>query len=222
MNLSESMKFVLKNKGPELFSELWHEDIKGVLKGFQKDLIKVMLKAPNNKKALRSSLFDLKDMVKDAMVIVGELPGRLKIGFATFREGFLEELEKLSTPKEKTLFCMKIAGALTSYAVTALYGVRTAKKDIRTIGLGNRTAFTQFLVAELVLRFTHFFVLRFIREIEKQVDNPEELKNIRFFKKVLSSKPTGDELNGLPKEEAGDPAFTLVNNLNNYILTGKQ
>jgi len=222
MNLSDSMKFVLKNKGPNLLADFWHQDIKGILKDFKRDLFKVLAQAPRDKSSFKAGLYELKDMAKDAMVVVGELPSRVKLGFSIFRDEVLEELDKIEDPKKKTIFCLRIAGALTSFAVTAIYGVKTAKKEIKISGLANRKAFTQFIVAELALRMSHFFVLRFLREVEKQMDNPEELKKIRFFKKMLSSKPTGNELNDLPEENDSDPAFRIVNNLNNYILTGKK
>lgn len=219
MNLTDSMKFVLRNKGQNIFTEFWKEDLKIILKDVKEDLGQVIKKHPDEK--THGNLKEWKESAFDAVTVIRHTPKRVKNGFAYFQEDFLQELDNQSDSKEKAVFCLKVLGALTSFAVSAVYGVRKAKTNISLPGLRTQSAFTHFLIAELVLKLSQLFIHRFIVEVEKQISEPEESKKLKFFKRMLNDKSLkhSDEI---PQSEPGEKAFEIVEALKKYILTGER
>lgn len=219
MNLSESMKFVLRSKIPNIFSEFWKEDFKSILRDIQQDLGGILKSHPDEK--THGNLTEWRESALDAATIIRHAPKRVKNGFAFFREDFLEELEKQKDSKEKTVFCLKVLGALTSFAVSAVYGVRRAKLNFSLPNRRSRNVFAQFLAAELVFKLSRLFIHRFILEVEKQISDPEELNKLKFYKIILNDK-SANPLNELPPGEPGDKAFEIVESLKNFILNGER
>jgi hypothetical protein len=219
MNLTDSMKFVLRNKGRNIFTEFWKEDLKIILKDVKQDLGQVIKRHPDEK--THGNLKDWKESAFDAVTVIRHTPKRVKNGFAYFREDFLKELENQTDSKEKAVFCLKVLGALTSFAASAVYGVRKAKTNISLPGLRTKNAFTHFLIAELVLKLSLSFIHRFILEVEKQISEPEEKNKLKFFKKMLSDKSLNPS-DELPQSEPGDKAFEMVEAFKRFILTGER
>ncbi|HXH76643.1 MAG TPA: hypothetical protein VNJ08_16850 [Bacteriovoracaceae bacterium] len=217
MNLSESTKYVLKNNGQALLSGFWKEDVRSIFTDIKKEFRTFKQKSHTTK----SGFMSLKENTIDSFHILSELPHRLKCGFGIFREGFIDELEHFHDPKDRTVFTMKVIGAMTSFAVGTMYELRKTKPDIHIPGLNKRSAFAQFMVTEMVIRLSYLFILRFIGEIEDQVSDPEDLKKLRFFKHLLTGKDGTKKPEGW-KDDPEDKAFQLVDSFKNYIMTGKE
>lgn len=220
MNLSESMKLVLKTRSQNIITDFWKSDVKSIIQEAKTDFGHFISRAPRDSISLKHGIGDLKDSTFEFVTLVASIPGRVKKGFALFREDFLRELDNLEDSKEKTIFCIKVIGALTSFAVGTFYGIKKAKHDYSTSGLRTKNALTHFLAKELVLRLSQLFILRFLAEVEREVTEPEELRKLRFFKKMLlESKEDGnyEELSG---QDPQDPAFAIVESLKQYLLNG--
>ena len=218
MNLTESMKNVFKNRGTSLLSDFWKEDLRSILLEVRDDVAHAF---NHSDKKLRPSLSEWKDSALDALTIIRHSPERVKKGFAYFQDDFLKELENQKDPKDKAMFCLKVLGALTSFAINAAYGVRKARVDMYLPGIKNsKSAFTQFLLTELILKMSRLFIMRFIAEVENQITEPEERKKLSFFKKMLNDNSTqvDDTLEATP----GDKAFEIVESLKTYVMTGKK
>lgn len=218
MNLTESMKYVFKNRGSSLLSDFWKEDLRSILREVRDDVSHAF---NSSDKKLRPSLSEWKDSAFDALTIIRYSPDRVKKGFAYFQEDFLKELENQKDSKEKAMFCLKVLGALTSFAINAAYGVRKARLDMYMPGIKNRrSAFTQFLLTELILKMSRLFIMRLITEVENQITEAEERKKLSFFKKLLNDYPSqaAETLEATP----GDKAFEIVESLKTYVMTGKK
>ncbi len=218
MNLTESMKYVFKNRGTSLLSDFWQEDLRGILREVKDDVIHAF---NSSDKKLRPTLSEWKDSAFDALTVIRHSPDRVKNGFVNFQDDFLKELENQKDPKEKAMFCLKVMGALTSFAITAAYGVRRARVDMYLPGIKNsRSAFTQFLLTEVILKMSRLFIMRFISEVENQITEPEERKKLSFFKKMLNDNPS--QVDETLEATPGDKAFEIVESLKIYVMTGKK
>lgn len=218
MNLTESMKYVFKNRGTDLLSDFWKEDLRGILREVKDDIAHAF---KNSDQKLRPNIREWKDSALDALTIIRHTPKRVNKGFAYFQEDFLKELENQKDPKDKAIFCLKVLGALTSFAINAAYGVRKARVDIYLPGIKNsRSAFTQFLLTELILKMSRLFIMRFISEVEKQISEPEERQKLNFFKKMLNDNQNlvDETIEATP----GDKAFEIVESLKTFVMTGKK
>lgn len=227
MNLAESMMFVLKNKSQNIFSSFWKNDVKLVLKDTKNDMGRLIKSGSGKfqefkKQSFKENVADIKDSTLDAVTIFRVLPGRIKQGFIYFHEDLLNQLESLPEQKNKTIFCLKVIGVLSSFTLSALYGAQKTKSDLSLRGLKRTNAFTQMLAAELIMRISQVFVLRFITEVEGQMSDNKELKKLRYFKSLLSDGSKNVKVDALVDEplEEGDPAVVIVESLRTFILTG--
>jgi hypothetical protein len=231
MNLAESIKYVLKTRGQELFTSFWREDVLLVLAEFKRDFVDTVKHGRERfqqlrQQGLRQTWQEVRDSAADTVMILSVIPRRMQEGFTQFRDDFLLELEQQTDQKQKTVFSLKVIAALSGFALSAFYGKKQAKPGAPSItGLKARNAFTQYLVSELILKISRVFILRFLDEVETQLTDDEDLKNLRFFKGLLSDRQLGKATAELAEEQmptAGDRALILVESLKNYILTGKK
>lgn len=222
LNLIDSLKHVLKNSGQSLLQGFLLEDVKAVMKSIKEDLqqfISDVVKSRDSKSNfLKYS--NLKDMTLDTFHVIREIPPRIKTGFNHFKKEFVEELDRLEDPVDKTVFSMKVLALLASDVAGIVYDLRKGS-TIQVHGLKKRTALTDFLLSEIVLRLSQLFVARFLSEIEKNVTNEEDLGKLKFFKKMIMGKQKY-----APEQwettDRGDKAFQLVDSFKNYIMTGKE
>jgi dsDNA-binding SOS-regulon protein len=227
MNLADSMKSVLKNKS-HVFSEFWKDDLKIVLTEVQNDLSRMVKDGKETIQSLKKDgiKINLKEMAEsgaDALLIFKVLPGRIKDGFTYFKDDLVEELESLPGQKQKTIFSLKVIGAVISFTIGIIYNIKKGRSDFSIKGLKRMNAFTQFIVAELVFKISQLILLRFLNEIEKQVTEPDELKHIRYFRELLSDREKAEAENEvLSSAEPGDRAIEIVEDLKKYIMTGKR
>ena len=227
MNLADSVKFVLKSKSQNIFGAFWKEDIKNLLSETKSDVTHFFKSSPHSFKYLKSknikvSAREALDSAADALTIVKVIPHRVRMGFSYFKDDFVNELENLPDQKQKTIFCLKVMGALSSFVVGALYNYKIGNTNITFPGLKQKNAFTQFLIAELIIKISQMFIMRFITEVEKHLSDPDELHNLRYFKVLFSDREKLEaEKEALELEqEPNDRSIEIVDELKNYIMTG--
>lgn len=229
MNLAESMKHVLKSRSQTIFTQFWKDDLTLILTDMKKDFVE-MGKSGSQKvrelrgQSLKATFSEFKESAKDTVVIFKVVPGRIKDGFGYFQDDLLAELERLPEQKQKTIFCLKVIGALGGSTLSAFNSMRKGGSNMRFSGLRIRNAFTHYLVTEMVFKLSQVFILRILSEVEKELTDEHDKKNIRFFKDLLSDNNRLDKPELLKEAplEPGDKALEIVEKLRNYLLTGKQ
>jgi hypothetical protein len=218
MNLGESMKYVLKNRGQMIFTTFWQDDLRGVLKDVGNDFFN--LAGQRQQRPAGPSYQNFTSSIGETINVFKIIPRRMKQGFGYFKEDFLSELEQLPNSKQKTIFSMKVLGGLTRHVLTSVYSLKKSQTLLQVKGVKYRNAFTQFLVAELIIRIGQVFVLRLMSEVEKEVDDLESLNHIKYLKSVLRD-PSHSTLAETDFEStSGDRSLEIVENLKNYITTG--
>lgn len=226
MNLADSMKNVLKNKSQYIFIDLWKDDVKIILKDVGRDVIQMAKSSSGTFKTLKrngikGTYREIMESASDTLMIFKVLPGRVKEGFSYFKTDLIHELENQPDQKQKTIYSLKVIGTLTSFTLGAVYNLKKGNADIAFKGLKRRNAVTQFIAAEIVLKLTQLFVYRFLNELEKEVSDPVDLKNVRFLKDLISNKSQlSEDASGLAP--FADSAIEIVDNLKHFILTGKR
>jgi len=227
MNLADSVKKVLKTRSHHIFQDFWRDDLKGILQDIVSDVARfgrsgVSTLSGIKKTGLKINLKETLDSSADALLIFKVLPSRIKEGFRKFKDEFIQELEQLPDQKQKTIFCIKIIGALTSFTIGAFYNIKKGKADFALSGLRRRNAFTRFIVAELIFKISQVFIYRFLSEVERELSSSDDLKNVRYFKKLISSGAPMEsvKVDGLEIDKAGDQSFILIENLKRFIMTG--
>ena len=224
MNLAESMKYVLKNKSQNIFSLLVKEDFKNIVTDFVGDLVSVTQKRKSLYRnfSLKETLKGVKDSAQGTVILFKTIPDRVKNGFRIFSDELLSELEKLPDQKQKTVFCMKVLAGMSKFALSSAYDVGFGESKL--LGFGkSKNIVKNVIISRLVFKTVKSLILRLINEMEKEMSNPEELKNLQSFRDIVMD----DSGNAIDKffEGVTDPddrAFMLVDNLKKYILTGEQ
>jgi hypothetical protein len=227
MNIADSIKHVLKNnEGPSFFVTFWKKDLKVYIIEMGKTLksafgSKGSLVKNIKEKGFKGSLRSVKESAVDTAIVFKEAPRRVQEAFSYFRDDMVRELEELPDQKQRAIFCMKVIGALTSFSLGAVQNIKRSRKDQPFLGLKNKSALTQFLMAEVVLKVSQLFILRFMTEIEMQLDNEDEIRRLRYFKTILKNASDPD-LSPSPTDINQDEAIHIVEALKNYILTGQR
>lgn len=224
MNLADSLKSVLKNKSHHIFTDLWKEDAAKIVREIGTD-IGHMAKTVRSIKD-RNFKFNFKELLEsgaDALLILKVLPERVKEAYKYFHYDLQDEFEKIEDPKQKKILGLKIFGALTSFTIGSIYTIRKSAADFSMKGLRRRNAFTQFIIAEVIFKLSQIFISKFLNEVEKLVTDEDDLKNVRYFKDLLSDREqmlANAEI--MEVLEEADPAIRIVENLKYYIMTGKR
>ena len=208
MTITDSVKEVFKHRSLSIMKELFTVDVKLVFTDLLQEALLLFQSARN----LTFSPSDIKESLIQGYEILKILPGRIHQGLQFFRDDFLQELEGKKDQSEKTEFCLKVFGALTSYTLEILVSIKSGKSDVQLRGF-RTNAFTRFLAMELILRMTRLFLRRLLWEIEANLSEMEDREKIKYFHELLSGDQT---FHDLPK----DPAINVVQKLRFYILTG--
>lgn len=225
MNIADSLKHVLKNKSHNILSDFWSRDLKIILTSFSEDISHMYRSGTSSLHQLRNggvklSMRDIQEAFVDSWLILKVFPQRVKEALVYFKEDLLEELEKQSDPKQKAIFSFKVLGALTSFTVGIIYNVKRGQTEFNLKGLKRRNAFTRFVVAELIFKITQHFLLRILSEIEQDLTDPEDKKNIRYFRHLLAERNELSE--ALDDENGADKAIEIIEDFKNHIMTGKR
>lgn len=227
MNIVDSIKHVLKNnEGESFFVMFWKKDLSVYLLEMGKTLksafgSKDSLMKSYKDKGLNGSLKGMKDSAVDTAIVLKNAPRRVQEAFSYFRDDLVRELEELPDQKQRAIFCMKIIGALTSFSLGAVQNIKRSRRDQPFLGLKNKNALTQFLMAEVVLKVSQLFILRFMSEIETQLDSEDEIRRLRYFKTLLKNAADPD-FGPSDTDLDQDEAIHIVEALKNYILTGQR
>lgn len=223
MNISESMKHVLKTKSQRIFSSLVKEDFKEIIKGFAGDIVSFKPKKNSFKNfSFKDSLQDIKSSVQGTAIVLKEIPRRLNEGFRIFQQELMDELDKLPDQKQKTMFCMRVLAGLSKFALSSAYDVGLGDKKLLGFGGKYKKALTHAMASKLMYKTIQAFIIRFIQEVEKEITDPEELKNLKGFKDTILD----DSGNAIDKFFDGvtnpdDRAFIIIENFKNYVRTGE-
>lgn len=228
MNLAESMKHVLMAKGQMIFTQFWKDDLTLIARDFKKDFVDLGKSSRHKLKTLKrqsikETALEIKESAVDTVLIFKVIPGRIRDGFIIFQDQLLAELESLPDQKQKTIFCLKVIGALGGSTLSAFRGMRKGGNSLNFSGLRIRNAFTHYVVTELVFKLSQVFILRFLSEVEKELTDEHDRKNIKFFKDILSDNARLEESELFHETplEPGDRALAIVEGLRNYIMTGQ-
>lgn len=223
MNISESMKHVLKTKSQSIFSSLVKEDFKGILKGFAGDLISFKPKNKSFKKFnLKSSLIDIKDSVQGTAIVLKEIPRRMNQAFHIFQQELMDELEKLPDQKQKTMFCMRVIAGLSKFALSSAYDVGLGDKKLLGFGGSYKKVMTHKMASKLMFKTIQAFIVRFIQEVEKEITDPQELESLQSFKEsILDDSGNAIDMVFDGVTDPKDRAFVIINNFKHYVLTGE-
>ncbi len=224
MNLSDSIKFVLRNKTQTIFTLLLKEDLKNTFREVPTNVIaftKMSHKALRRFK-FKESMGEMKDSIYGTAVLIKIIPQRVNQAFKHFGQDFTAEIDKLTDSKERTVFCMKVIAGLCKFALSSAYDVGLG--DIKLLGLKKgKILYSRVIIAKLMYKTIQALIIRFIEEIEKQITEPEELKQLEGMKKLILD----DSGNAIDKifegvTDPNDKAFILVENFRKYILTGER
>lgn len=212
MNLAESMKYVLKNKTQNILSSLIKEDLKNLVKN-----------STNIKRfSLKDSFTEVKGSLLTTALLIKAIPQRINEGFRIFSLELMQELDKLPDQKQKTMFCMRVLAGLSKFALSSAYDVGFG--DAKLLGFGKvKNVYSRVLVSKLLFKSIQAFIIKFIEEIEKEITDPNELKNLQSFRTIVLD----DSGNAIDKffEGVTDPddrAFMIVDNFKRFILTGEK
>jgi hypothetical protein len=223
MNLSESVKFVLKNKAQNIFQLMVKEDLKKSIKEIPAN-VAAFTRYSNRairRFSVKESLSEVKSSVYGTALLIKVIPQRTNEGMKFFFQDFNRELDQLSDPKERTVFCMKVLAGLSKFALSTAYDVGLG--DIKLLGFGrSKVAYSRAIVAKLIFKTLQSFIVRFIDEVEKEIENQDDLNQLETLKKIVLD----DSGNAIDKffdgiTDPDDRAFKLVDNLRSYIVTGE-
>lgn len=218
MNIVESMKHVLKNKRQSIFSVLVKEDLFNYIKNISTDIASI---TKQRNFSIRNSFKVAKESVQDSFLLLKAIPQRVNDGSRIFGMELISELEKLTDPKQKTVFCMKVLAGLSKLALSSAYDIGLG--EAKLIGFGkSKKMVANVVVTRVLFKAVQSFVIRFIEEIEKEVSDPDELIKIRGFKDTVLD----DSGNAIDKffdgvTDPDDRAFVIVDNFKRFVLTGE-
>lgn len=224
MNIAESMKYVLKNKSRTIFSFFTKDDIKKTFSDFGHGLVTITQQKKDLYKnfSFKESLLDVKDSIQGSLLLAQAIPKRVNDGFKIFSNEMMIEMDKLPDQKQKTVFCMKVLAGLSKFAVSSAYEVGLG--DVKLLGLGkSRKMVSSVIISKIMFKTIQTFIIRMIQEMEKELSDPEELKNLQNLKDIImdnSANAVDKIFDGVT--DPNDRAFVIVNNFKNYILTGQQ
>ncbi len=223
MNISESMKFVLKNKGQSIFSSILKEDLKNILKDGHGSIVAF---SRAGKKALanfnaKNSFSEIKESIQGTSLLIKVLPQRVNEGFKNFSTDMISELDKKNDPKEKTVFCMKVIAGLCRFALSSAYDVGLG--EMKLLGFGAKKIYSRVILSKLLFKLIQSSIIRLIEEMEKEVTGIEERAQLETYKKLILD----DDANAIDKifeglADPSDPAFMLVEKFKHYVLTGEK
>lgn len=218
MNLGEAISFVLRNRSQNLLEDFLREDLVKLLRHVTNDGVKLLKDAGQG-----FAKIDLKAVPRNVLTatievaqLVRVFPGRIRKGFSVFQGDMLNELDQLPDSREKTVFCLKVFGVLTSSSLATIYNLRSSGSTLAFGKLRLRSAVAQFLLAELILGSVRLFAVRFLSEVEANLTVVEDGEHLRYFRRILAGETDAIET-GLSSD---DPAFRVTEKLKKIILNG--
>lgn len=219
MNLGEAMAFVLRTKGQNIIQNFWKEDLASIVGDVVSDAVTAFRDGKSiwRNLSLRDTPGKIASAISEVYEISRVMPGRIKFGLTELQRELTEELDKKSDSREKALFCLQVIGILSSSTLGTYYNLRSPGKNLSIRRLPVRSAVAQFVLAELLLRSLKLFLLRFLRELEKEITNDDDLNHVKYFILLLKDGNAAEDTSQGPGVEA---AFRITENLKKNILNG--
>lgn len=216
MNLSESLRHVLKHKSQNILTLIIKEDVKN-FSFFEK-----LRKFKRHDFSLKNSVGEFKNSLETTVLLFKVLPKRIRNGFRLFAQDLLKELELLPDQKKKTIFSLKVLAGISQFALSSAYDLGVGESKLLRIGK-SKNLVTNIIISKIMFKTIQAFIIRLITEMEKEVTDAEELKVLQNFRKMILD----DSVNAIDKffdsmTVPGDQAFTIVENFKRYILTGER
>jgi len=171
---------------------------------------------------IKDSITDAKESLQGTILLLRAIPMRVNDGFKIFTKEFLSELDKLPDQKQKTVFCMKVLAGLSKFALSSAYDVGLGETKLLGV-VKTKNVVTNIIISKMLFKTLQAFIVRMIDEMEKEITDPIEIKNLQGIKTVILD----DSGNAIDKFFTGvtDPnerAFKIVENFKIFILTGAQ
>lgn len=228
MNLSDGVKKILKTQSKTILHNFWKDDLIIIFKEVSEDVFslgregkKVFLNFKNAN--LKTSVSKVLFTGKDVLIIFKVVPQRVKQGFKFFKDDFLEELEKQQDSKQKTKFTLKTIGALVSLSIPQVYQFKKAKKTFSVKNIKNQNAFLQLIFYQVAFKVVQLVTFRFLEALEEELTNESDIKNIRYFKSLITGGNTDlNQLKNFEEPAPGDPSFRILESLKHFIMTGER
>ena len=216
MNLTESLRHVLKHKSQNILTLIIKEDVKN-FSFFEK-----MRKFKRHDFSLKNSVGEFKNSLETTVLLFKVLPKRIKNGFLFFTQDLLKELDLLPDQKKKTIFSLKVLAGISQFALSSAYDLGVGESKLLRIGK-SKNLVTNIIISKIMFKTIQAFIIRLVVEMEKEVTDVEELKVLQNFRKMILD----DSVNAIDKffdsmTVPGDQAFTIVENFKKYILTGER
>lgn len=214
MNLSDSMRFVLRHRGPALLSNFWKEDLLSVCRDTYREIVD--LKHKSKHKIITG---EWKDSFIESFQIIKIIPRRVNQALAYLREDLALEFESRTDAKDRSLFCIQVFRELLKFCLSTFSTVQSGGY----LGLGKkRNQYTHLLMTRLIYRLSRSFILRFLDEVEGQMDAPEEKGQLRSFRAVLLDDSDLSIQKVIDDFGAEDNVRSIVENFKKYVLTGER
>lgn len=209
MSLTKSMKHIFIKKNHSTIKQFLTSDIKKFLQEIERD------------PRLFQLVKDIKISALDILEIMRVVPARIKTAYKLFKNDLLNELHSIPDSKHKTLFGLKVVGALSSFSVGTFVTAKNSKLGMFP-GIKKQNLATQLLIAHIILKVTHALVLHLIDELEENITDEEELKTLRYFRMILTNPAEWDKFQDTNQLNENDEAFKIVNSFKNYLMTGQR
>ncbi len=219
MKLGEAMTFVLRDKGPNLIQNFWKEDLASLVGGVLRDAAGTFRDGKSKWRnfSLREAPGKIAGAVAEVYHVTRVMPGRIKFGLTEFQSEMADELDTKSDSREKALFCLQVIGILSSSTLSTYSNLRSPGKSFSIRRLKIRSAAAQFVLAELLLRSLKLFLHRFLKELEKEITDEDDLNHVRYFIRLLKDGNIPEET---PQGPGAEAAFRITENLKKNILNG--
>lgn len=205
MNLADSLKFVFQNK------------IQSILFDFIKtDLRKIFNEAKESISLKDFGPDKIQEIFYDFVALAKEIPTRLPKGLKQFHEEFLLELETCSDPKQKSLFTLKVLGAL-AFILINFQSNNTAALGLLRIQKKSKLARGAILL--ILINLLMHLSTKIISAVEDNLDDQVEKDKLSYIKAALSHPDAST--NGLESPTVTDKSFLIVRNFINFMLIGE-
>lgn len=216
MNLSEAMAHVLRHQGQSILQGFWKEDLAAILGGVLAEGSSLFRESREKARGFSFTKVPsaIVESAREILEVSRVMPRRIRKGLENFQDDLMKELDQKSDAKEKAIFCLRIMGVLSSSTFGTFYSLRNSGKGLSLGNIKVKSALAKFLVAELVLRSLRLFFLRFLREVEKELTNKDDIDHVRYFQGLMGSESAPVE-NEIPVD---DPAFRITDRLRRTIL----
>ena len=150
------------------------------------------------------------------------IPTRIRKGLVYFKNDFTYQLELFSDQHQRTLFILKVIGALATFFLTTVYNIQSSQRGFNFRKLRSPNFLANLFLAEIGFKYARILVLRILNEVEMKMNTEEDLAHLHYFKGLIMNNERPTDKMGSIHESQRDPAIKIVENFKKYIMTGKR